>query len=63
MIKNAANPRKMAKLHERAFMKAPTEEGDRQRLPSSMTDLPNKNIAFLLDHHEMYSLVLVLSEK
>jgi hypothetical protein len=63
MIKNAANPTKMPKLHERAFMlgrEAPTEVDE---LPASGTDLPNKYIAFLLDHYEMHGLILVLSEK
>jgi hypothetical protein len=32
-------------------------------VPSSGTDLPNENIAFLLDHYEMDGLVLVLSEE
>ena len=62
-MKNAANPKKMPKLHERAFMlgrEAPTEVGG---LPSSGTDLPNENIALLLDHYEMHGVVLVLSEK
>lgn len=41
-----------------------TKSSDRRKVIAVIvTDLPNENIAFLLDHYEMHGLVLVLSEK
>lgn len=62
-MKNAANPTKMPKLHERAFMLGREVPKEARGWLSSGADLPNEYIAFLLDHYEMHGFVLVLSEK
>jgi hypothetical protein len=66
IMKKAANPMKMPKLHERALTLGctlPNCSKKRDDFRDQRRDVPNEDMTLLFNHYEMYGSVLMFPEK